>query len=390
MDGLDAAFADFDPYRVPSPCFVIDTARIQDNLDVLNRVQARSGASVLLALKAFSMFALAERIRGSLAGVCASGLYEARLGREEFGGEVHTYGPAYRASDLPTILRLSDHVVFNSNDQLDRFRPEIDAEQAVRPDLKIGLRVNPEIPLGDTPIYDPSSPFSRLGIVDGQLDRSRLSGVTGLHVHNLCEQGFEPLVQTVAAVEHKFGDVLAGMDWLNLGGGHHITRPDYPVDRLIEFLINLSETHGLSLYLEPGEAIAWEAGALVSEILDLTWNGKPIAVLDTSATAHMPDVLEAPYTPDVFGAGGPGEREVDCRLGGQTCLAGDVIGDYSFDRLPAVGDRLMFRDMAYYTMVKTTTFNGIALPSIALWDRSSDTVQVIKSFDYQDFRGRLS
>ncbi|MEM8813832.1 MAG: carboxynorspermidine decarboxylase [Pseudomonadota bacterium] len=385
-----AAFDRFDPYRVPSPCYVVDEARIAANLAILRDVADRSGARILLALKAFSMFALAPLVRSHLHGTCASGLFEARLGREEFGGAVHTYGAAYREADIERILALSDHIVFNSQAQLARFRPQIEAEKARRPHIKVGLRINPERPVGDNPLYDPSAPFSRLGIVGSQLDRDRLHGVSGLHVHNLCEQDFLPLQETVAALEEQFADVLPSMQWLNLGGGHHITRSDYQRDALVECIRTLSDRYGLQIYLEPGEAIAWEAGILVCEVLDTLWNGMPIAVVDTSATAHMPDVIEAPYVPEILGADQPGAQAHTCRIGGQTCLAGDVFGDYSFAEALAPGQRLKIWDAAYYTMVKTTTFNGIALPAMALWNSQTDALRVVRSFGYEAFRDRLS
>lgn len=385
-----AVFDRFDASRVPSPCYVIDEARIADNLAILRDVAERSGARILLALKAFSMFALAPLIRDHLHGTCASGLFEARLGREEFGGAVHTYGAAYRDADMADILACSDHVVFNSQAQLERFRPWVEAEQARRPHLRIGLRINPERPVGDNPLYDPSAPFSRLGIVASQLDRNRLKGVSGLHVHNLCEQDFLPLQETVAALEDRFADILPTLQWLNLGGGHHITRPDYQRDALIDCIRTLSDRYGIQIYLEPGEAIAWEAGILVCEVLDSLWNGMPIAVVDTSATAHMPDVIEAPYVPEILGAGPPGSTAHTYRVGGQTCLAGDVFGDYAFPTALDTGQRLKIWDAAYYTMVKATTFNGIALPAIAVWNSRTDDLRVVRSFGYEEFRNRLS
>jgi carboxynorspermidine decarboxylase len=382
-------FRRLDPSRVPSPCFVVDEVSIEENLRVLDAVQRASGAKILLALKAFSMWSLAPLVARYLKGTCASGLHEARLGREEYGGEVHTFSAAYSTADLPEILAISDHVVFNSFAQWERFQTLVRAARARRPGLKFGLRVNPERSEGAVPHYDPSAPFSRLGIVRSQF-RGSLDGISGLHFHTLCEQDFPPLARTVAAFEEKFGEFIPGLEWINFGGGHHITRPDYQVDDLARLLRDFRDRHGVQVYLEPGEAIALDAGVLVAEVLDLPWNGMPLAILDTSATCHMPDVIEAPYRPRIIGAGAAGASTHTYRLGGQTCLAGDVIGDYSFDVPLRIGQRLVFEDMALYTMVKTTTFNGIRLPSIALWNSTTDELRVIREFGYEDFRTRLS
>lgn len=382
-------FRRLDPRRVPSPCFVVDEAAVEANLRILEAVQRASGAKILLALKAFSMWSLAPLVARYLQGTCASGLHEARLGREAFGGEVHTFSAAYTERDLAAILELSDHVVFNSFGQWERFRPLARAAQARRPGLRFGLRVNPEHSEGAVPLYDPAAPCSRLGIPRSQF-RGDLDGISGLHFHTLCEQDFPPLARTVAAFEAKFGEFLPRMEWVNFGGGHHITRPDYQVDDLIGLVREFAGRHRVQVYLEPGEAIALEAGVLVAEVLDVTWNGMPLAILDTSATCHMPDVLEMPYRPRIIGAGAPGEYPHTYRLGGQTCLAGDVIGDYAFPAPLRVGDRLVFEDMAIYTMVKTTTFNGIGLPAIAIWSSETDALRVVREFGYEDFKCRLS
>jgi carboxynorspermidine decarboxylase len=382
-------FRRLDPRRVPSPCFVVDEIAIEENLRVLDAVQRASGAKILLALKAFSMWSLAPLVARYLKGTCASGLYEARLGHEEFGGEVHTFSAAYTEADLAEILRISHHVVFNSFAQWERFQPLVRAARARRPELRFGLRVNPEHSEGKVALYDPSAPHSRLGIVRSQF-RGSLEGISGLHFHTLCEEDFPPLARTVAALEAKFGEFLPGMEWVNFGGGHHITRPDYQVDDLVRLLRDFQSRHRVQVYLEPGEAIALDAGVLVAEVLDLPWNGMPLAILDTSATCHMPDVIEAPYRPRIIGAGMPDGHRHTYRLGGQTCLAGDVIGDYSFTEPLRVGDRLMFEDMAIYTMVKTTTFNGIRLPAIALWNSETDALRVVREFGYDEFKRRLS
>ena len=389
-----ASFVDFDPARVPSPCFVVDELAFENNLKILNDVQTRSGAKVLMALKAFSMFSLAPLVNYYLSGTCASGLHEARLGYEEFGGqsgrEVHTFSAAYTASDLEEILKISHHVVFNSLAQWQRFQPLIRTYQAQRPELRFGLRINPNHSEGAAPIYDPCAPGSRLGIIREEFGNSLPEGITGLHFHTLCEQTFGPLERTLAAVEEQFGQFLPQLQWVNFGGGHHITREDYEREQLIECVHRFSEKYQVQVYLEPGEAAAIHTGVLVSEVLDLVRNKMDIAILDTSATCHMPDTLEMPYRANILGAGEPGEKAYTYRLGGQTCLAGDVMGDYSFDQPLSVGQRLVFDDMAHYTMVKTSTFNGIRLPSIAIWNSSKNSVRVVKRFHYEDFRNRLS
>jgi carboxynorspermidine decarboxylase len=383
-------FRRLDARGLPSPCFVVDEVAVEENLRVLARVQRESGARVLLALKAFSMFSLAPLVARYLSGTCASGLHEARLGREEFGGEVHTFCAAFTERDLRQVLQISDHVVFNSFSQWNRFRAMALAAKERRPGLEFGLRVNPEHSEGKVALYDPCAPGSRLGIPLSQFRPESLDGISGLHMHTLCEQDFPPLQRTVAAFEERFGPFIRRMKWINFGGGHHITRSDYQVDELIDMLVRFRERHGVQLYLEPGEAIAYHCGVLVSEVLDLTWNGVAQAILDTSATCHMPDVIEMPYRAQVIGAGESGEHAHNYRLGGQTCLAGDVLGDYSFPEPLRVGQRLMFEDMAYYTMVKTTTFNGINLPAIAIWNSDTGEIRVVREFGYDDFRGRLS
>jgi carboxynorspermidine decarboxylase len=382
-------FRRFDTARVPSPCFVIDRLAIEENLRVLDQVQRASGARILLALKAFAMWKLAPLVARYLHGTCASGLDEARLGREEFGGELHTFSAAYSERDLAAILEISDHVVFNSFAQWERFQPLVRQARARRPRLQFGLRVNPEHSEGRNPLYDPCAPFSRLGIPRAQFHGS-LAGISGLHFHTLCEDDFSPLARTVAAFERGFGEFIPGMQWINFGGGHHITRTGYDLDGLVELIRDFQVRHGVQVYLEPGEAVALDAGILVAEVLDLPDNGMPLAILDTSATCHMPDVIEGPYRPRIIDAGEPREHPHLYRLGGQTCLAGDVIGDYSFRRPLQVGDRLVFEDMAIYTMVKTTTFNGMRLPAIALWDSQTDALSIVREFGYEDFKCRLS
>ena len=383
-------FKNFDPTRVPSPCFVVDEVAVENNLKILDRVQQESGAKVLLALKAFSMFSLAPLVSKYLFGTCASGLHEARLGAEEFGGEVHIFCAAYTEKDLNDILQISNHVVFNSFGQWQRFQSLIKQAQAERPELVFGLRVNPMHSEGAVQIYDPCAPGSRLGIPLADFKGQSLEGITGLHFHTLCEQGFEPMSRTLDAVESQFGSLLYEMKWVNFGGGHHITHPGYDVDALIECIKRFSQKYDVQVYLEPGEAIAIRTGVLVSEVLDLTHNDKDLAILDTSATCHMPDTLEMPYHAEIWGAGEADELPYAYRLGGQTCLAGDVMGDYSFNEPLELGQRVMFDDMSHYTMVKTTTFNGIGLPAIAIWNSKTDDVRVVREFGYEDFKMRLS
>jgi carboxynorspermidine decarboxylase len=387
---MPTTFSAFDPRRVPSPCYVVDEAALEANLQILARVQADSGAKILLALKAFSMFSAAPLVMQYLKGTCASGLYEARLGRQEFGGEVHTYSAAYRPQEMADILTVSDHVVFNSFSQWRRYREQALVAQKQRPNLAFGLRINPEHSEGTTPIYDPCAPCSRMGIRLEDFAGEDLSHISGLHFHTLCEQDFDPLARTLDVVEEKFGPYLKQLQWVNFGGGHHITRPGYQVEALIERIRNFQGKYDVQVYLEPGEAVALNAGVLVAEVLDTNWNTMNLAILDASATCHMPDVLEMPYRPNIIGAGLPDEFAHTYRLGGPSCLAGDVINDYSFNVPLQVGDRLMFEDMAIYTMVKNTTFNGIPLPGIALWNSDTDQLKVIKTFDYRDFRNRLS
>lgn len=371
----------------PSPAYVVDLGRLRHNLAILEQVQRRSGAKILLALKAFALWGLFPLIRETLHGVCASSPWEARLGREEFGRELHSFAAAFKEEDVRELLVISDHLVFNSFGQLERFRPLWEKEQGR---VSIGLRVNPEHSEGHTPIYDPCAPCSRLGIPRKEFEGRSLSGVEGLHFHTLCEQLFEPLERTARAFEEKFGEFLPGMKWLNLGGGHHITREGYDLDGLVALVGYFRNKYGIDVYLEPGEAVAIGTGILVAEVLDLVHNEMDIAILDVSATCHMPDVLEMPYRPAILGGFDPGVKDYTYRLGGPSCLAGDVIGDWSFEQPLKPGDRLAFLDMAHYTMVKTTTFNGIQHPAICSYEPESGELKVIRRFGYEDFKSRLS
>ena len=379
----------------PSPAYVVDLGRLRHNLAILDEVQRRSGAKILMALKAFAMWSVFPLIRETLHGVCASSPWEARLGREEFGGEVHSFAAAFRESDVTELLTVSNHLVFNSFGQLERFRPLWERE---RGRVSIGLRVNPEHSEGHTALYDPCAPYSRLGIPVSEFalrlrsghDKGALSGVEGLHFHTLCEQLFEPLERTARVFEEKFGHYLHGMKWLNLGGGHHITREGYDLDGLVELVTYFREKYGVQVYLEPGEAVVIGTGVLVGEVLDVVRNGMEIAILDVSATCHMPDVLEMPYRPGIYGGFDAGKQPHTYRLAGPSCLAGDVIGDWSFDRPLAPGDRLAFEDMSHYTMVKSTTFNGIQHPALCTWEPETGELKVVRRFGYGDFKSRLS
>lgn len=382
-EGLDPATV----AAVPSPAFVVDAARLRRNLEILDSVQKRTGARILLALKGFAMFRTFPLIRRYLSGTCASGIDEARLGREEFGGTVHTFAPAFKEEEVRELLGITDHLVFNSFAQWRHFRPMVEAAPRK---ISCGLRVNPEHSEGATAIYDPCSRFSRLGIPAAAFAGEDLDGLEGLHFHTLCEQNSDALDRTLEVVERKWADVLPRLKWLNMGGGHHITREDYDIDRLCACIDRAKQRYGLDVYLEPGEAVALQTGFLVAEVVDIVRNEIDIAILDTSATAHMPDVLEMPYRPKIVGGYDPGERPHTYRLAGQTCLAGDVIGDWSFDAPLRPGDRLVFTDMGHYTMVKTTTFNGIRLPSIVLHDSADGSIEVVRRFTYEDYRDRLS
>lgn len=385
-----ATFQKLDLSRLPTPCYVVDEALLERNLQLLNRVQQESSAKVLLALKGFAMWHYAPLISCYLSGVCASGLHEAKLGREFFHGEVHTFSAAFPPADIEEVLALSDHVIFNSFNQWQRFQPQIHVAKARNSHLQFGLRINPQQPEGDYPIYDPSTPGSRLGIVREEFRPELLDGITGLHFHNLCEQNIEPLERTIVAIEEKFGEFLPQMQWVNFGGGHHITRADYQVERLIEIIRAFREKWQVEVIIEPGEAIALGTGVYVTEVLDVTRNQMDLLIIDGSCTAHLPDVLEMPYRPELKDAGLPEEKPYTYRIGGLTCLAGDVIGDYSFDTPVQVGDRLMFMDMSHYTMVKTNTFNGVKLPAIVAWDSRTDALKVVHEYGYEDFKMRLS
>ncbi len=370
--------------QLSTPCYLIDQQRLEHNLEILQGLILRSGCKILLAQKAFSMYALYPLIGKYLSGTAASGLYEARLGAEQMGKENHVFAPAYNDNEFDEIISLCDHIIFNSFTQLEKFK-----SRALSADVSIGLRINPEHSTQQVQLYDPCAPYSRLGITFNSFSPDRLDGVEGLHFHTLCEQNANALAETLAVVEKKFGSWLKQMKWINFGGGHHITRVDYDIALLESCIRRMQERYGLQVYLEPGEAVALNAGYLLTTVLETLHNSMDIAILDTSAACHMPDVLEMPYRPPLQNSAMPAEKQYTYRLAGSTCLAGDVIGDYSFDIPLRPGDRLLFEDMAIYTMVKNNTFNGMKLPSIAIKQPNGDCT-VIREFDFEDFKMRLS
>lgn len=370
---------------VSTPYFVVDERRLLHNLEILKQVAEESGCKILLAQKAFSMFSVYPLLRKYLCGTTASGLYEARLGKEEFGGETHVFSPAYRAEEFDELLQYVDDLVFNSPAQVRKYG--ILAKNAGK---SIGLRVNPECSTQEGhAIYDPCAPGSRLGTTLEAFEEELVPLLDGIHMHTLCEQNSDDLEKTVEALEDKFGKWLPQMKWLNLGGGHHITRADYDRERLVRIIRRLREKYQLEVYLEPGEAVVLNAGDLVASVMEIVHNNMEIAILDTSAACHMPDVLEMPYRPPVQKSGNPGEKQYTYRFAGPTCLAGDVIGDYSFEKPLTEGSRVVFEDMALYTMVKTNTFNGMALPSIVFRDQEGEE-HLVRTFGYEDFKNRLS
>ena len=374
----------FDINKVKTPYYIVDEKRLIKNLELLKNIEEKAGCHILLAQKAFSMFSLYPLMGQYLSGTAASGLFEAKLGYEEMGKENHVFSPAYHEEEFDEILQICDHIIFNSFSQWEKFK-----EKALKTDKRFGLRINPEHSTQDHAIYDPCSPGSRLGITLANFRPELLDGISGLHFHTLCEQNADALIETLAAVEEKFGPYLKQMEWVNFGGGHHITREDYDVDALISAIRSFKEKYQVKVYLEPGEAVALNTGFLVSNVMDIVDNGIKIAILDASAACHMPDVLEMPYRPRIVGSALPGEKPCTYRLGSATCLAGDVIGDYSFDQPLSIGDKLVFCDMAIYSMVKNNTFNGMKLPSIAVARKNSE-IDVIRTFGYEDFKMRLS
>lgn len=369
----------------PTPCYIVDERLLEKNLKILHSVQERTGCKILLALKGFSMFSVFPLVGKYLRGITASSLFEARLGYEEMGKEVHIYSPAYVEEEFDEIIKYCDHIVFNSFSQWNKYK-----ERALKSGkVECGIRINPEYSEIKTPIYDPCYQNSRLGVTLKNFSPDELEGISGLHFHTMCEQNSDTLERTIKVVDEKFGCYISKMKWINMGGGHHITRDDYDIDLLVDSIMHFKNKYGVEVYLEPGEAVALNTGFLVSTVLDIVNNGMDIAILDTSAACHMPDVLEMPYRPNIIGAGMPEEYEFTYRLGGPTCLAGDIIGDYSFRQPLKPGDKLVFCDMAHYTMVKNNMFNGVNLPSIAVFNEK-DGIRIIRKFGYEDYRSRLS
>ncbi len=370
-------------YNVKTPCYIIDQPALIRNLEILKQVEEKSGAKILLAQKCYSVYQTYPLISRYISGCTASGLYEARLGYEEmgkkFGKENHIFSPAYLDEEFEEITKICSHISFNSVSQYEKFKDRAKG-------VSCGIRINPQYSTQEHSIYDPCSPFSRLGAVRSSFEHFP-QGLEGLHFHTLCEQNSDDLAKTAKAVEEKFGDFLYKIKWLNMGGGHHITRPDYDIDLLVKTVKHFSEKYGVRVYLEPGEAVALNAGYLAASVADIVHNDMDIAILDTSAACHMPDVLEMPYRPEIEGGGKPKEKPYTYRLGGNTCLAGDIIGDYSFEKPLKQGDKLFFKDMAIYSMVKNNTFNGMKLPDICLWD--GEKIEIIKKFGYEDFKNRL-
>ena len=371
---------------IHTPSYVVDEELLIRNLEILKNIMDETGCHILLAQKCFSMFSVYPLIGQYLRGTTASGLFEAKLGKEHMGGETHVYAAAFRDDEIDEILSVCDHIVFNSFSQWEQFK-----EKAIRSGKEVGLRINPQCSTQEGhEIYDPCAPYSRMGITKEQFREDQLDGISGLHFHTLCEQNSDDLVTTLDAIEEQFGTYLHQMKWLNFGGGHHITREDYDRETLIKSIKRIQETYDIKVYLEPGEAVALNTGFLVSTVLDIVHNGMDIAILDSSAACHMPDVLEVPYTPVVIGSKAPNEYPYTYRLAGPTCLSGDIIGDYSFEKPLEVGQRLIFCDMAIYSMVKNNTFNGMNLPYLALKQKGANELTIIKEFGYMDFKNRLS
>lgn len=372
-------------YDIETPAYICEEARLEANLQVLDHVQKHSGAKIILALKGFAMWSTFDMVGRYLHGCTASGLHEARLARETMNKEVHTYSPAFKEEEIEEIAAISDHIVFNSPAQLKRFHRKV---RACNPSISISLRVNPECSSSPVDLYNPCGLYSRLGTTAAQFDASQQ--LDGLNFHALCEQNVDALEGVLAAFEEKFGNYIDSVKYVNFGGGHHITRADYDVERLIEVIGAFRERHnGIEVYLEPGEAVGWQTGPLVATVLDIVHNGMDIAILDVSAEAHMPDTLAMPYRAEVRDASEAGQKPYTYRLGGNTCLAGDIMGDYAFDTPLNVGDQIVFEDQIHYTFVKNTTFNGVQLPSLAIL-RKNGQMDVVKRFGYEAYRDRLS
>jgi carboxynorspermidine decarboxylase len=369
---------------IDTPYYILYEEKLEKNLKLLDCIQKSSGAKILLALKGFAFKASFDLISSYLKGCCASGLYEAKLAKEEFKKEVHTYCVAFKDNQIDEVLSLSDHIIFNSFNQLKRY-----GNKAQKLGVSIGLRINPEVSFSPKEIYNPCGLNSRLGITSKEFIKGDISNIVeGLHFHALCERGADELEEVLDSFEDKFGSYIFGLKWVNFGGGHHITKDGYDTQKLIRLIKEFKRKYGVEVYLEPGEAIGWQSGSLVATVLDIVHNGVDIAILDTSAEAHMPDTIIMPYTPDVAGASRVGDKRYSYRLAGSTCLAGDIIGDYSFDRALNIGDRVVFQDQIHYTIVKNTTFNGIKLPSLVI-ERKDGTKKLIKEFGYDEYKRRV-
>lgn len=373
-------------HNLPSPCWLLEESLLVKNLELLKYVKAQSGVKVLLALKGYALWKSFNIIKPYLDGCCASGLHEAKLAYETFNKEVHTYAPAFKEDEVEEIASISQHMVFNSPEQFKRF---YEKAKKTNPNISLGLRINPEYSASPKEIYNPCGLNSRLGTTLNNFDESILAHCDGLHFHALCEQDSDALEAVLKNFEEKFAKYIPNMKWINFGGGHHITRKGYDVEKLIMLIKNFKEKYNVEVYLEPGEAVGWETGTLISTVLDIVHNGMSIAILDTSAEAHMPDTIIMPYRAEVRDAGIAGEKAYTYRLAGNTCLAGDIMGDYSFDRPLQIGDKIIFEDQMHYSMVKATTFNGIKLPSIAI-KRLNGDIEVVREFGYEDFKERLS
>ena len=372
--------------KLPTPCYVVDEAKLVKNLELLKYVQEESGCHILLAQKCFSMFRLYPLMGKYLAGTTASGIFEAKLGYEEMGKENHVFAPAFKKEDMAELVKICDHIIFNSFRQF-----ELHKDVCKAAGVSVGIRVNPECSTqeGEHAIYDPCAYGSRLGVTLANFPEELPAEIEGLHFHTLCEQNADDLITTFKAFETKFGKYFDKLKWINLGGGHHITREDYQVQDLIDLVKYIRSTYKVEVYLEPGEAVALNAGYLVTEVLDIVHNGLDILILDASAACHMPDVLEMPYRPPLRNGYLPEEKPYTYRLSSMTCLAGDVVGEYSFEKPVEIGDKLIFEDMAIYSMVKNNTFNGMPLPDIVLL-KQDGTTELVRRFGYNDFKGRLS
>lgn len=371
--------------NIKTPCYIVDETLITENLKILKNIQDITGCKILLAQKGFSMYSLYPLMRNYLAGVTSSSLFEAKLGFEEMGKEVHIYAPAYIENEFDEIIKYCGHIVFNSFSQLIKYKDKI---KKANKKIDIGIRINPEYSEIKTDIYNPCFKNSRLGVTIDNFEEKYLNIIDGIHFHTMCEQNSDTLMRTIKAVDKKFGKYISKMKWINFGGGHHITRKDYDIQTLIDSIMFIKNKYNIDVYIEPGEAIALNTGFLVSSVLDIVENGMKIAIMDTSAACHMPDVLEMPYRPEIINSDIPYKLDYTYKLAGPTCLAGDIIGDYSFKEPLKEGDKLIFCDMAHYTMVKNNTFNGICLPSIIL-KTNDGNLKEIKKFGYNDFKSRL-